>query len=128
MASKLCGQASFTEQVRYRGADRGERHTVWHDVMTPDMIRQLPNGYALVIRGGLSPVVARLPAVWKNPAYRQARRLGQAIACLTPAHERPGPSNLTPRRAMTAWPEPYSDDEIEPASELVPSDSAYPWS
>jgi hypothetical protein len=42
------------------------------------MIRQLPPGFALVIRGGCAPVIARLPRAWKNPAYRRARRLGQA--------------------------------------------------
>ena len=44
MASDLCGQAAFTERVRVRGRgeDRDEHRRVWHDVMTPDMIRQLP--------------------------------------------------------------------------------------
>ena len=80
------------------------------------------------MRGGYTPVIAKLPAAWKDPAYRQARRLGQAIATLTPAHNGPGPGDPTLPRAITAWPEPYPDDEIEPASELVPSDLAYPWS
>ena len=38
------------------------------------MIRQLPAGFALVIRGGCAPVIARLPRAWKNPAYRRAAR------------------------------------------------------
>ena len=38
-----------------------------------------------MIRGGYAPVIARLPAAWKNPAYKQARRAGHAIAPLTPA-------------------------------------------
>jgi hypothetical protein len=38
------------------------------------MIRQLPAGHALVIRGGYAPVIARLPRAWKNPAYRRVRR------------------------------------------------------
>ena len=44
------------------------------------MIRQLPAGFALVIRGGCAPVIARLPRAWKNPAYRHARRLSQGPA------------------------------------------------
>jgi type IV secretion system protein VirD4 len=64
-ASTLCGQASW----RVRGQD----HATRHDVATPDMIRQLPAGFALVIRGGCAPVIARLPRAWKNPAYRRAR-------------------------------------------------------
>jgi type IV secretion system protein VirD4 len=67
-AAKLCGQASWKV--------RGQDHATRHDVATPDMIRQLPSGFALVIRGGCAPVIARLPRAWKNPAYRRARRLG----------------------------------------------------
>ena len=62
MASELCGQAAFTERIRFRGrdGDREEHRRIWHDVMTPDMIRQLPAGHALVIRGSHTPVIARL--------------------------------------------------------------------
>jgi hypothetical protein len=49
------------------------------------MIRQLPAGYALVIRGGCAPVITRLPRAWKNRAYKRARRAGRATATLTPA-------------------------------------------
>jgi hypothetical protein len=66
-ASTLCGQASWKV--------RGQDHATRHDVAAPDMIRQLPSGFALVIRGGCAPVIARLPRAWRNPAYRRARRL-----------------------------------------------------
>jgi type IV secretory pathway TraG/TraD family ATPase VirD4 len=69
-ASILCGQASWKVH--------GQDHATRHDIATPDMIRQLPAGFALVIRGGCAPVLARLPRAWKNPAYRRARRPGQA--------------------------------------------------
>jgi type IV secretion system protein VirD4 len=72
MASDLCGQAALKEH--------GEEWHSRHDVMTPDMIRQLPAGHALIVRGGCAPVVARLGAAWKDPLYRRARRLGAAIA------------------------------------------------
>ena len=65
-ASTLCGDASW----KLRGQDHASRHPV----ATPDMIRQLPAGTALVIRGGNAPVIARLPRAWNNPAYRRARR------------------------------------------------------
>src|SRR5271170_4069015 len=71
-ASTLCGQASWKV--------RGQDYTTRHDVATPDMIRQLPAGFALVIRSNCAPVVARLPRAWKNPAYRRARHLGQTVA------------------------------------------------
>jgi type IV secretion system protein VirD4 len=64
-AAKLCGQASWKI--------RGQDFTTRHDVATPDMIRQLPAGFALVIRGGAAPVIARLPRAWRNLAYRRAR-------------------------------------------------------
>lgn len=79
MASKLCGMTA----VKEHGEDRHTRHPV----MTPEMIRQLPDGRALVIRGGLSPVIARLPMAWKDPAYKRARRAGHAIAALTAVPE-----------------------------------------
>jgi type IV secretion system protein VirD4 len=66
--SKLCGQASWKL--------KGQDHRTCHDIATPDMIRQLPAGFALVIRGGCAPVIACLPRAWKNPAYRRARRFG----------------------------------------------------
>jgi hypothetical protein len=87
-ASTLCGQASW--QVR------GQDHATRHDVATPDMIRQLPAAFALIIRGGAAPVIARLPRAWKNLAYRRARRLGQASAALAEAE----------------WPEPDLPDYV----------------
>src|SRR5204863_2558025 len=94
MASELCGQASFTERIRFRGRGdcREEQRRIWHDVMTPEMIRQLPAGRALVIRGSHTPVIARLAAAWKDPAYRRARRRGVAVARLTPAAPEPAVS------------------------------------
>ena len=77
-ASKLCGQASWRV--------RGQAHSTRHDVSTPDMIRQLPAGHALVIRGGYAPVIARLPRAWKNPVYRRVRHDQVFLSpALTPA-------------------------------------------
>src|SRR5262249_45220457 len=96
MASELCGQAAFTERVRLRTRDgaRSEHRRVWHDVMTPDMVRQLPKGHGLVIRGSHAPVIARLAVAWKDPVYKAACRVGTAIAQLLPILEpvaQPGP-------------------------------------
>ena len=107
-ASTLCGQASWKV--------RGQDHATRHDVATPDMIRQLPAGFALVIRGGCAPVIARLPRAWKNPAYRRARRLGQA------------PWNAAAELAAAyAEPEPDLPDYV-PAEWLPGDGTSFPWS
>lgn len=123
MASDLCGQAALKE--------RGQDHHTRHEVMTPDMIRQLPAGHALIVRGGYAPVVARLGAAWKDRAYKTARRRAAAIAALTPAPESAAPDSTSEEsRAAGAWhprltivPDPEAQDG--PAE---PGDSAYPWS
>ena len=108
-ASTLCGQASWKL--------RGQDHATRHDVATPDMIRQLPAGFALVIRGGCAPVIARLPRAWKNPAYRRARRLGQAPAARRRRVPGAGPSPTSPTTCppngspTTAPPSPGADHD-----------------
>jgi type IV secretory pathway TraG/TraD family ATPase VirD4 len=115
-ASTLCGTAA----VRERGQDHHSRHPV----MTPEMIRQLPAGRALVVRGGHSPVIARLPMCWKNPAYRAARRNRQHVAKPSPVTDRttapwtvtgPGPGSdpgdvLTPARLGNGGHWPWDED------------------
>jgi type IV secretory pathway TraG/TraD family ATPase VirD4 len=108
-AAKLCGQASW----KLRGQDHASRH----DVASPDMIRQLPAGFALVIRGGCAPVIARLPRAWKNPAYRRARLHGQGLA--------------EPVAATTAYRVPQQAPDIldrVPAPWLSGSGTPNPWS
>jgi len=79
-ASTLCGEAAYTEP--------GQEHVARHAVMTPAMIRSMPAGYGLVLRGPMAPVVARLPVAWKDRTYRRARRAGLAVAPLV----MPGPA------------------------------------
>jgi len=108
-AAKLCGQASWKV--------RGQDHATRHDVATPDMIRQLPAGFALVIRGGCAPVIARLPRAWKNPAYRRARRLGQLPT-------EPAETGAYP---VLPEPDPGIPDHV-PAEWLPGNGTSYPWS
>ena len=115
-AAKLCGQASWKV--------RGQDHATRHDVATPDMIRQLPAGFALVIRGGCAPVIARLPRAWKNPAYRRARRLGQlpaepaetgAYPVLPSSRNPASPTTCPPNGSpATAPPTPGADHDRRP--------------
>jgi hypothetical protein len=94
-----------------------------HDVATPDMIRQLPTGFALVIRGGYAPVIARLPRAWNNSAYRRARRRG-----LAPAFPgRPFPLSAEP----DTEPGPEADvfpDYLPPGWTSGHDDRSFPWS
>ncbi len=69
-ASDLCGSALYR-------MPRQEQDSAY-PVMTVAMIRQLPPFRALVIRGGLSPVVAKLPKAWRSLAYTRARVGGYA--------------------------------------------------
>ena len=96
MASELCGQAAFTERVRITGGQaHHEDRRVWHDVLTPDMIRQLPARHALVIQGGYAPVIIRLAAAWNDPRlhvrppFRHGRRLARPGAAPGPARTHP---------------------------------------
>ena len=93
-ASMLCGQAPWKV--------RGQDHATRHDVATPDMIRQLPAGFALVIRGGCAPVIARLPRAWRNRAYRRARRHAPAPRPC-PGLGRPRPPIPTPAGLIPGW-------------------------
>jgi len=114
-ASKLCGHAAFTEH--------GKEHSSRHEVATADMIRQLPARFALVIRGGCGPVIARLPAAWHDRMFKKARRRGQVAAALTPA-------------PAAAWAEPVpplprpgsavADEELPP--DPFPPGTQFPWS
>jgi hypothetical protein len=87
--------------------------------MTPEMIRQLPATRALVVRGGCSPAIARLPMAWRDPLYRHARRTRQVIALPPPAGE-PGPDLGAPW-----WPgEIASSDPDDPRRSFGPH---HPW-
>ena len=68
--SKLAGQ--FSQRARFQD------HHSEHSTVTEAMVRELPDGYGLVLRGNASPVLAKLRRGWKLPEYRQARRQGRA--------------------------------------------------
>ena len=119
MASDLCGQAALRE--------RGQDHHTRHEAMTPDMIRQLPAGHALIVRGGYAPVMARLGAAWKDRAYKTARRRGAALAALTPAAAAQGDAPAARGGARPPRLTIVPDREAETGPDDS-GDSAYPWS
>ena len=63
------------------------------------MIRQLPSGYALIIRGGYPPTIARLPRAWNNLLYRRARHMSPSAELLTET------CPASPLRSRRSWPE-----------------------
>jgi type IV secretion system protein VirD4 len=86
-ASELCGQTAFRE--------KGHDHYTRHDICAPAMLRELPDGWALLVRGGRAPVLAKLPRAWADRAYKRARRHGRAI------YQAPAPAALTAARQFT---------------------------
>jgi type IV secretion system protein VirD4 len=125
-ASQLCGTTAMTEtRPLFQHRDDYPSHYTRHPVLTPEMIRQLPARRALIIRGGMSPVIARLPMAWNDRHYRRARRTGHATATLIHAAEPAAvPDGRPPRR--DPWP---SWNPEPPAIPDVSDDgpAAYPW-
>jgi hypothetical protein len=76
-ASTLAGDTAYLE--------RGWEHATRHPILTGAMVRQLPPGYALVVRGGLSPVIAHIPVAWHDRRYLPARVRRQDIATVRSA-------------------------------------------
>jgi type IV secretion system protein VirD4 len=125
-ASALCGTTAMKE-TRNMFGPHYDRHDLYarHPVMSPDMIRQLPGRYALVLRGGMSPVIARLPMAWTDLTYKRVRRAGHATAVLTAAEptrlwdEIPRPRELWPIEDPATGPIPSGPDWDDP--------DRYPW-
>jgi type IV secretion system protein VirD4 len=122
MASKLCGETALMEH----GSDK---HARW-GVMTAPMIRQLPRRRALIIRGGLAPVIARVPAAWKDRQYKRLKKAGTAVAELTPvpAPGSPGDPELgSPLSGPQNEPDRDGPGRAAVAEILPPDDSHRPW-
>jgi hypothetical protein len=86
-ASDLCGQTAFRE--------KDQQHLTRHNICDPAMLRELPDGHALLVRGGRAPVLAKLPRAWTNRAYKRARREGRAV------YRAPAPAVLSVPRQFT---------------------------
>jgi type IV secretion system protein VirD4 len=74
--SKICGDHSYQHH--------GQEGWHQHPRMSPSMINQLPDGFALVKRGNLPPVVAKVAAVRRDREVRRAVRGGYQVAILAP--------------------------------------------
>lgn len=76
MAETLSGQVA----IREHGQDQHARHPI----LTADMIRELPSGYGVLLRGALAPVVIRLSMGWKDRAYKRVRNVNPAVLIARP--------------------------------------------
>jgi type IV secretory pathway TraG/TraD family ATPase VirD4 len=126
-ASRLCGTTAMKETRSSHQLQQDYRDFyARHQVLTAEMIRQLPDRHALIIRGGMSPVIARLPMAWKDPGYKTARRAHQATATLAAVPEPDEFPDDTPQRfrRVNGWDiEPW---EI-PADPVTEEPGHYPW-
>jgi type IV secretory pathway TraG/TraD family ATPase VirD4 len=125
-ASQLCGTTAMRE-VRAAPGRRHDHHDYYtrHPVMTPEMIRQLPGQHALIIRGGMSPIIARLPMAWNDPAYKTARRSRHATAVLTPVDKS---TTLTGIRPQPVSPWAGWDPDLDIPPDGGPDDPPdFPW-
>jgi len=78
----------------------------------------------------MSPVIARLPMAWQDPAYRKARRAGHASAALTAVPGTADPPFLTGDDGQDG-PDPWHGRDTPPAP-ILPGGSSgrlspYPW-
>jgi type IV secretion system protein VirD4 len=123
-ASALSGTTPMKETRNVFERHR-EQHDIYtrHPIMTPDMIRQLPARHALIVRGGMSPVIARLPMAWTDPSYKRARRAaaGQARTIAEPNLEAGVPQ---PR---ATWPGPDTGPGPSPSSPGWDDLGPRPW-
>ena len=94
-ASKLSGDTSYDQQGRRRG-EPWQQHLTQHPILTPAMVRAIPRGYALLVRGDLSPVVAHIPVVWRDWRYLCALVMRRATVAVIPAAVRVPAPEPTP--------------------------------
>jgi type IV secretion system protein VirD4 len=124
-ASMLCGTTAMKEVRDWRARrDHQPDYFSRQPIMTPEMVRQLPGRHALIIRGGMSPVIARLPLAWQDRLYRQARREHWTAAAVTAAPESPGIAGPEPADG-----DPWSWLDEDPAELPVttPGDPRARW-
>ena len=126
-ASALCGTTAMKEARDHLLGTRDNQPDIYarHPIMTPEMIRQLPERRALIIRGGTSPVVARLPMAWTDPLYRKGRREHWAAAT---AEQPAGLPTGPPESALLEpWPWPELDLPGRPSEAMAAERSSWTW-
>lgn len=104
--------------------ERLQDHHTRHKTITPHMVRAIPPGRAVMLRGDRNVAIVKLERAWKQREYRQARRSGSLAADLTAVPTaRTVPSVAVPERPAVEPPRPSVAD----LADLVSDDSPAPW-
>jgi type IV secretion system protein VirD4 len=117
-ASKLAG----SHAMREHGQDQVSRI----ETLTADMIRRLPNGFALIIRDRCAPVIVRLAKGWKHKGARRMARQHLAFEYVAAAAAVAGPDQMD-----ITWSE-QAAERLETAGQPLaatgaPEREAMPW-
>ena len=96
--------------------EHGSDNHSQHPVMTPAMIRSLPDKRALVIRGNRSPVICKIRQVWGDKQYKQAHGHRTLLQHLVSAGRRLRKQAAPVAPVAALLPPP---PEAEPASEAA---------
>jgi len=127
-ASRLCGTTAMREtRPFFERRDAYPDYYARQPVMTPEMIRQLPGRHALIVRGGMSPVIGRLPMAWNDRRYRHARRIGQTAARLTLTEELAELLHDDQPAPRDPWPGPSTRPGTIPPDPWDDHPGRYPW-
>jgi type IV secretion system protein VirD4 len=116
--SRICDKVSYRQNCQ----DQSWQFT---EIMSPGMIRQLPDGYALVIRTNCAPVVVRLARGWERRDFRRLAGSGELVAPVPAVTAVPavsaidGSGQVLGDRDLT--------DALPAASANGNGHSAYPW-
>jgi type IV secretory pathway TraG/TraD family ATPase VirD4 len=116
--------------------EHGQEHTTEHDIMTPAMIRGLPNGYALVIRDNRPPVISRMFRVWDDREHKTAKTQplpgmwgaqapGSFQASLPPLSAAASAKPARPRPQRVA--EDRAPEQASATRDPQPKVSSFPW-
>jgi hypothetical protein len=116
-ASKLCGDTAYTEH--------GQEHSTRHPILTDAMVRQMPDKYELVLRGGLSPVICRVPVAWRNRRYLLARLRGRHVATVHAAPTAVDAERMTELEPVPPVTGPWPGAGFRAAP--VSPDAQHPW-
>jgi type IV secretion system protein VirD4 len=121
--SRLCGEISLRSRSRTISEDGRHGYTITYQpvrILPPELVRELPDWRALIIRGNLSPVVVRLRMAWWRHDYRSARRTALMLRRSRTLRGADRPELPPPPDGLADDPIPDGDFEIFDTGEPAP--------